>query len=161
MEKDERIPCKSVNLQANGTPRLTRSIETKPKLDLLKHIDKWKLNLKNLLEDPETMTVEDKCSRLARSLNSKWREKATNYMDLGFKAIDVLIQKLKQAHELQSPTNNDQLGSSHSLSHSHSHRAEDESYEYEGDQSGFRKMHCTIDKCDGEGNRWRRPSYPR
>lgn len=45
---------------------------------LLKHIDEWQLKLKDLLEAQETIVDEEKCSQLARSLNSKWREKATD-----------------------------------------------------------------------------------
>lgn len=101
--------------------------------DLLKHIDEWQLKLKNLLEAQETMMEEEKCSRLARSLNPKWREKATDYMDLGFNTVDVLIPKLKQAYELLHTINSNSAGPSHPPHHSHSHRADDDGYEYEGD----------------------------
>ncbi|KAG0146572.1 hypothetical protein CROQUDRAFT_44163 [Cronartium quercuum f. sp. fusiforme G11] len=52
--------------------------------DLLKHMDEWQHRLKTLLEARKPITEEEKCSQLARSLNPKWREKAVDYIELGF-----------------------------------------------------------------------------
>ncbi|KAG0139476.1 hypothetical protein CROQUDRAFT_13192, partial [Cronartium quercuum f. sp. fusiforme G11] len=111
--------------------------------DLLKHIDDWQLRLKTLLEARETMTEEEMCSRLARSLNSKWREKATDYIELGFNQLDTLIAKLKRAYELQSSINSNQI-----LLNSYLHPNEEHEYP-ECDKSTYRRMRCTLKRCDG------------
>ncbi|KAG0141747.1 hypothetical protein CROQUDRAFT_29294, partial [Cronartium quercuum f. sp. fusiforme G11] len=69
--------------------------------DLLKHIDEWQNKLRALLEAREPISEEEKCSRLARSLNPKWRDKATDYIELGFNDLDTLTAKLKRAYKLQ------------------------------------------------------------
>ncbi|KAG0140070.1 hypothetical protein CROQUDRAFT_53833 [Cronartium quercuum f. sp. fusiforme G11] len=111
--------------------------------DLLRHIDNWQLKLKALLEAREVMTEEEKCSRLAQSLNPKWREKATDYIELGFNNLDTLIAKLKRAYKLQSSLN---ISQSSSSSHSHITNG----YECPVcDRTNFRQMRCTPHRCDG------------
>ncbi|KAG0140101.1 hypothetical protein CROQUDRAFT_13136, partial [Cronartium quercuum f. sp. fusiforme G11] len=73
--------------------------------DLLKHVDDWQFRLKVLLDTQESLSKEEKCSRLAHSLNSRWREKAIDYIELGFNSLDTLIAKLKRAYELQGSVN--------------------------------------------------------
>lgn len=111
--------------------------------DLLKHIDEWSLCLKNLLEAQETMSDEEQCSRLARSLNPKWREKATDFLDQGHNKLESLTTKLKRAYKIQSSINSTQ-----SSGHSHSHQVEEDNYA-ECDRSDYRKMRCTPRRCDG------------
>lgn len=62
-----------------------------PSKDLLKHMDEWCVKLKNLLDANEPMTPEEQAGRLARSLNSRWREKATDYIGNGYNQLDTLI----------------------------------------------------------------------
>ncbi|KAG0142595.1 hypothetical protein CROQUDRAFT_50136, partial [Cronartium quercuum f. sp. fusiforme G11] len=84
--------------------------------DLLRHIDEWQHRLKALLESCESISEEEKCSRLARSLNPKWHEKAIDYIELGFNQLDTLVAKLKRAYELQGSMNpNYQQSSGHHL----------------------------------------------
>ncbi|KAG0140643.1 hypothetical protein CROQUDRAFT_689718, partial [Cronartium quercuum f. sp. fusiforme G11] len=73
--------------------------------DLLRNIDEWQHRLKALLELHETISEEEKCSRLARSLNPKWCNKAIDYIELGFNQLDTLVAKLKRACELQGSMN--------------------------------------------------------
>ncbi|KAG0148624.1 hypothetical protein CROQUDRAFT_41111, partial [Cronartium quercuum f. sp. fusiforme G11] len=111
--------------------------------DLLKHIDDWQLKLKALLDARETISEEEMCSRLARSLNLKWREKATDYIELGFNKLDTLIAKLKRSYELQTSVNTSQ-----STSNIHSQHAEDHEFP-ECDKTTYRRMRCTPKRCDG------------
>ncbi|KAG0147299.1 hypothetical protein CROQUDRAFT_43028, partial [Cronartium quercuum f. sp. fusiforme G11] len=111
--------------------------------DLLKHIDDWQQKLKALLEARETISEEEMCSRLARSLNSKWRQKATNYMELGFNKLDTLITKLKRAYELQMSVNTSQI-----MSNNHSHCIKEHKCP-ECNKMTHRHMRCTPKHCDG------------
>ncbi|KAG0139474.1 hypothetical protein CROQUDRAFT_54674 [Cronartium quercuum f. sp. fusiforme G11] len=103
--------------------------------DLLKHIDEWQNKLKALLKAREPISEEEKCSRLARSLKPKWREKVTDYIELGFNNLDILIAKLKRAF------------SSHLVSYDSPSRTEEEDHPGCG-KANFRQMHCTPNRCD-------------
>lgn len=120
--------------------------ETKQSIskDLLKHIDKWCLKLKNLLDAQEPMTPEEQAGRLARLLNPRWREKATNYIGAGYTQLDSLVQKLKLTYELRDSINNSQLSSQ-----GHSNQTEDVCHHHQCDKTYYRRMRCTPRKCDG------------
>lgn len=112
--------------------------------DLLKHIDEWSLKLKNLLDAQEPMTPEEQAGRLARSLNQRWREKATDYIGSGYTNLDSLIQKLKVTYELRDSINNPQ-----SSSQNNSNRTEETCHHHQCDKTSYRRMRCTPRKCDG------------
>lgn len=116
-----------------------------PSKDLLKHIDEWCLKLKNLLDAQEPMTVEEQAGRLARSLNPRWRERATDYIGNGFNTLDSLIVKLKLSYELRDSINNQ------SSSNSQSNRVE-ECHHHDCNKSSYRRMRCTPRRCDGSGH---------
>lgn len=116
-----------------------------PSKDLLKHIDDWCLKLKSLLDAQEPMTVEEQAGRLARSLNPRWREKATDYIGNGFNSLDSLITKLKTSYELRDSINN------LSSSNNQSNRVEecDHHHHHDCSKSNYRRMRCTPRRCDG------------
>lgn len=116
-----------------------------PSKDLLKHVDEWTSKLKNLLDAQEPMTVEEQASRLARSLNPRWREKATDYIGNGANSLDSLITKLKTSYKLRDSINNQTSSNAQSdrmgeCDHHHHHDCS---------KSSYRRMRCTPKRCDG------------
>lgn len=116
-----------------------------PSKDLLKHIDEWCLKLKSLLDAQEPMTVEEQAGRLARSLNPRWRERATDYIGNGFNTLETLISKLKMSYELRDSIN------SQSTSNPQSSRSEecDHRHHHDCSKTNYRRMRCTPRRCDG------------
>lgn len=116
-----------------------------PSKDLLKHIDEWNLKLKNLLDAQEPMTAEEQAGRLARSLNTRWREKATDYIGNGFNSLDTLITKLKTCYEIRDSINN------LSSSNTQSNRVDecDHHHHHDCSKSSYQRMRCTPRRCDG------------